>query len=87
MARFISIFHCAEWTADVQASIVRRIARGAVGELFFLPIPITVWVLNSFAVGDANTSTVTILLRWLIVPTPITRYPTGGTKIPAGVTT
>ncbi|MBA0879230.1 hypothetical protein Goshw_004720 [Gossypium schwendimanii] len=44
-------------------------------------------VSNTFAVGDANTSTVTILSRWLIVPTPTTKSPTEGTKIPAGTTT
>ncbi|MFQ6666801.1 hypothetical protein Gotur_033030 [Gossypium turneri] len=65
----------------------RGIARGAVGELFFLPIPISVWVSNTVAVVDANTSTFTILSRWLIVPTPTTRCPTGGTRIPAEATT
>ncbi|MFQ6652071.1 hypothetical protein Gotur_024109 [Gossypium turneri] len=87
MARFISIFHYAEWTADVYASIAQGIARGAVGELYFLPIPIIVWVSNSFTISDANTSTVTILSRWLIVLTPTTRYPTRGTRIPARSTT
>ncbi|MBA0878619.1 hypothetical protein Goshw_001471 [Gossypium schwendimanii] len=38
------------------------------------------------AVGDTNTSTVTILSRWLIVPTLTTRYSAGGTRIPAEVT-
>ncbi|MBA0670060.1 hypothetical protein Goklo_028994 [Gossypium klotzschianum] len=36
---------------------------------------------------DANTSTVTILSMWLIIPTPTTRSPTGGTRIPARATT
>ncbi|MBA0670059.1 hypothetical protein Goklo_028994 [Gossypium klotzschianum] len=40
-----------------------------------------------FSVGDANTSTVTILSMWLIIPTPTTRSPTGGTRIPARATT
>ncbi|MBA0878024.1 hypothetical protein Goshw_008788 [Gossypium schwendimanii] len=53
----------------------------------FLPNPITVWVSNSFAIGDANTFTVTILSRWLIIPTPTTRSPTKGTRIPTGATT
>ncbi|MBA0839427.1 hypothetical protein Goarm_005151, partial [Gossypium armourianum] len=51
------------------------IAREAVGKLFFLPNPITIWVSNTFAVGDANTSTFTILSKWLIVLTPTTRSP------------
>ncbi|MFQ6671016.1 hypothetical protein Gotur_035693 [Gossypium turneri] len=87
MARFSSISCYAEWTADVKASDVRRIARGTVGELFFLPIPTTIWVSNTVAVGDAKTSTFTILSRWLIVPTPTTRCPTERTRIPAGRTT
>ncbi|MBA0877914.1 hypothetical protein Goshw_015631, partial [Gossypium schwendimanii] len=60
--------------------------RGCRGALLFT-IPITVWVSNSFAVSDTNTSTVTILSRWLIVPTPTTRSPTRGTRISAGATT
>ncbi|MBA0633578.1 hypothetical protein Godav_029146, partial [Gossypium davidsonii] len=87
MDRLISIFCYAEWIADVQASITRGIVRGVVGEVFFLPIPITVWVSNTIAVGDANTSALTILSRWLIVPTLTTRCPTGGTRIPTGATT
>ncbi|MFQ6646482.1 hypothetical protein Gotur_019919 [Gossypium turneri] len=53
----------------------------------FRYLPITLWVSNRFAVGDANTSTVTILSIWLIVPTPTTRSSTGGTRIPTGATT
>ncbi|MBA0876684.1 hypothetical protein Goshw_017453, partial [Gossypium schwendimanii] len=87
MAWFISIFDYAEWTADVYASVALGIARGAVGELFFFPIPITVGVSNTFSVGDANTSTVTILSRWLIVLTPRTRSPIGGSRISTRGTT
>ncbi|KAH1098168.1 hypothetical protein J1N35_015089 [Gossypium stocksii] len=63
------------------------VARGPVRELFFLPIPITLWVSNTFAIDDANTSTVTILSRWVILPTPTNRSLVGGTKIPAEATT
>ncbi|MFQ6660531.1 hypothetical protein Gotur_029016, partial [Gossypium turneri] len=65
-----------------KATDAQGIARGAVGELFFLPIPITLRVSNTFTVGDANTSTVTILLMWVILPTPTTRSFTEGIRIP-----
>ncbi|KAH1130908.1 hypothetical protein J1N35_002286 [Gossypium stocksii] len=51
--------------------------------LFFLPIPIALWDSNTFAMDDANTSRFIILSRWVILPTPTTRSPTGGNTIPA----
>ncbi|MFQ6661849.1 hypothetical protein Gotur_029865 [Gossypium turneri] len=58
-----------------------------VGELFFLPIPTTVWVSNTVAVRDANTSTFIILSRWLIIPNSTTRCPTRRSRLPARGTT
>ncbi|KAK5839123.1 hypothetical protein PVK06_007885 [Gossypium arboreum] len=42
-----------------------RIARGAIRELFFLPIPITLRDSNTSAMGDVNTATAILLSRWL----------------------
>ncbi|KAG8493634.1 hypothetical protein CXB51_011039 [Gossypium anomalum] len=64
-----------------------RDRRSSVGELFFLPIPIALWDSNTSAMGDANTSALIILSRWVILPAPTTRYPAGGTTISTGVTT
>ncbi|KAG8472972.1 hypothetical protein CXB51_034896 [Gossypium anomalum] len=50
----------------------------------FLPIPITLWVSNTSAINDANTSTVTILSRWVILSTPTTRILAGVSRTPAG---
>ncbi|MBA0570351.1 hypothetical protein Golob_004023, partial [Gossypium lobatum] len=49
--------------------IVEGIARGTVGELFSLPIPIALWDSNTSTMRDANTSTFFILSRWVILPT------------------
>ncbi|KAK5774747.1 hypothetical protein PVK06_042603 [Gossypium arboreum] len=58
---------------QMMPAVARGIPGGAVGELFFLPIPITLWVSNTSVINDANTSTVTILSRRVILPTPTTR--------------
>ncbi|KAG8493589.1 hypothetical protein CXB51_011762 [Gossypium anomalum] len=44
---------------QMMLAVARGIAGGAIEELFFLPIPITLWVSNTSAINDANTSTVT----------------------------
>ncbi|KAK5771861.1 hypothetical protein PVK06_048115 [Gossypium arboreum] len=74
------------WQVGMHGPVVvtRGIARGAVGELFFLPISITLWVSNTSAINDANTSTITILSRRVILPTPTTRILAGASTTPAG---
>ncbi|KAK5846040.1 hypothetical protein PVK06_002306 [Gossypium arboreum] len=79
-----------------QAIIAGEIARGTVGELISLPFPIALWDSNTSAVGNTNTSTFFILLRWVILPTLITgatttpveanKNPTGSITTPAGAT-
>ncbi|KAG8481352.1 hypothetical protein CXB51_026288 [Gossypium anomalum] len=69
---------------QMMPAVARGIAGGAVGELFFLPIPITLWVSNTSAINDANTSTVTILSRRVILPTPTIRILAGASTTPAG---
>ncbi|KAG8503260.1 hypothetical protein CXB51_001218 [Gossypium anomalum] len=62
------------------AIVAIGIARDTIVELISLPFPIALWDSNTSAVGDADTSTFFILLRWVILPTPIT----GATTTPAG---
>ncbi|KAK5771092.1 hypothetical protein PVK06_047267 [Gossypium arboreum] len=68
---------------QMMPAVARGIAGGAVRELFFLPIPITLWVSNISAINDANTSTVTILSRRVILLTLITRILAGASTTPA----
>ncbi|KAG8495437.1 hypothetical protein CXB51_013073 [Gossypium anomalum] len=69
---------------QMMPAVARGIAGGAVRELFFLPIPINLWVSNTSAINDVITSTVTILSRRVILPTPTTRILAGASTTHAG---
>ncbi|KAK5835494.1 hypothetical protein PVK06_011183 [Gossypium arboreum] len=58
------------------AIVTEGTTRGTIGELNSFLIPIALWDLSrlhSFYMGDANTSAIFVLSRWVIFPTLTTR--------------